>query len=293
MLILISDAFDPSLADKLAKFGEATTDKARLPEADVVLIRSKTKATKDYIDEAKNLKMIIRGGVGTDNIDKPYCAEKGIIVHNTPKSPSIAVAELAFAMMLAVPNHIVKAHTTMSSGEWAKKQLKRTELNGKPLGLVGIGNIAQAVATRAAAFGMNVKAYDKYVSESDKAEMIGTLDELVAQADYISMHLPNTDETRGMMNAAVIAKMKDGAVVVNTGRGATVNADDMKAALESGKVAAYATDVWDSDPPSEDYPILSAPNVLMAPHLGASSVENLLRIGEEVVAHIDAFVGGK
>ena len=293
MLILISDAFDPSLADKLAKFGEATTDKARLPEADVVLIRSKTKATKDYIDEAKNLKMIIRGGVGTDNIDKPYCAEKGIIVHNTPKSPSIAVAELAFAMMLAVPNHIVKAHTTMSSGEWAKKQLKRTELNGKTLGLVGIGNIAQAVATRAAAFGMNVKAYDKYVSESDKAEMIGTLDELVAQADYISMHLPNTDETRGMMNAAVIAKMKDGAVVVNTGRGATVNADDMKAALESGKVAAYATDVWDSDPPSEDYPILSAPNVLMAPHLGASSVENLLRIGEEVVAHIDAFVGGK
>ena len=293
MLILISDAFDPSLADKLAKFGEATTDKARLPEADVVLIRSKTKATKDYIDEAKNLKMIIRGGVGTDNIDKPYCAEKGIIVHNTPKAPSIAVAELAFAMMLAVPNHIVKAHTTMSSGEWAKKQLKRTELNGKTLGLVGIGNIAQAVATRAAAFGMTVKAYDKYVAESDKAEMVPTLEELVAQADYVSMHLPNTPETKDLMNAAVIAKMKDGAVVVNTGRGATVNADDMKAALESGKIAAYATDVWDSDPPSENYPILSAPNVLMAPHLGASSVENLLRIGEEVVAHIDAFVGGK
>jgi D-3-phosphoglycerate dehydrogenase / 2-oxoglutarate reductase len=293
MLILISDAFDPSLAGKLAKFGEVTDDKARLAEANVVLIRSKTKATREYIDEAKNLKMIIRGGVGTDNIDKPYCKEKGIIVHNTPKSPSIAVAELAFAMMLAVPNHIVKAHTTMAAGEWAKKQLKRTELNGKVLGLVGIGNIAQAVATRAAAFGMTVKAYDKYVSESDKAEMIGSLDELAAQADYLSMHLPNTPETKNLLNADVIAKRKNGAVVVNTGRGATVNADDMKAALESGKIAAYATDVWDSDPPSEDYPILSAPNVLMAPHLGASSVENLLRIGEEVVAHIDAFVGGK
>ena len=293
MLILISDAFDPSLPEKLAKFGEVTDDKARLPEADVVLIRSKTQATREYIDEAKNLKMIIRGGVGTDNIDKPYCAEKGIVVHNTPKSPSIAVAELAFAMMLAVPNHIVKAHTTLAAGEWAKKELKRTELHGKTLGLVGIGNIAQAVAVRAAAFGMTVKAYDKYVSESDKAEMVGSLEELLPQVDYLSMHLPKTPETIGMLNAGMIALMKDGAVVVNTGRGLTVDAADMKAALESGKIACYATDVWDSDPPSEDYPILSAPNTLMAPHLGASSVENLLRIGEEVVAHIENFVGGK
>lgn len=293
MLILISDAFDPSLPEKLAKFGEVTDDKARLPEADVVLIRSKTKATREYIDLARNLKMIIRGGVGTDNIDKPYCKEKGIVVHNTPKAPAIAVAELAMAMMLAVPNHIVKADATMHAGEWAKKELKRTELNGKTLGLVGIGNIAQAVAVRAKAFGMNVKAYDKYVAQSDKAEMVPTLEELAAQSDYISMHLPKTDETVGLLNADILAKCKDGVVVVNTGRGLTVDANDMKAALESGKVACYATDVWDSDPPSPDYPILAAPNVLMAPHLGASSKENLLRIGEEVVAHIDAFVGGK
>ena len=293
MLILISDAFDPSLPQKLAKFGEVTDDKARLAEADIVLIRSKTKATREYIDEASNRKMIIRGGVGTDNIDKPYCKEKGIIVHNTPKAPAIAVAELAMAMMLAVPNHIVKAHNTMAAGEWAKKELKRTELNGKVLGLIGIGNIAQAVATRAAAFGMTVKAYDKYVAESDKAEMVPSLEELLPQVDYVSMHLPKTPETVGLLNAKMIALMKDGAVVVNTGRGLTVDAADMKAALESGKIAAYATDVWDSDPPSEDYPILSAPNVLMAPHLGASSAENLLRIGQEVVAHIENFVGGK
>jgi D-3-phosphoglycerate dehydrogenase len=293
MLILISDAFDPSLPEKLAKFGEVTDDASRLSEADVVLIRSKTKATKEFIDEAKNMKLIIRGGVGTDNIDKPYCAEKGILVQNTPKSPSIAVAELAFALMLAVPNHVVKAHTTMAAGEWAKKECKRTELYGKTLGLIGIGNIAQAVAVRAKAFGMTVKAYDKYVATSDKAEMVPTLEGLVAQCDYISMHLPKTEETTGLLNAAVIAQAKDGVVVINTGRGLTVDAAAMKAALESGKVAAYATDVWDSDPPSPDYPILSAPNVLMAPHIGASSTENLLRIGEEVVAHIEAFVGGK
>jgi D-3-phosphoglycerate dehydrogenase len=293
MLILIADAFDPSLEAKLAKYGEVTSDSARLPEADVVLIRSKTKATREYIEQARKMQLIIRGGVGIDNIDKACCAEKGIKVLNTPKSPAIAVAELAMAMMLAVPNHIVKAHNTMSAGEWAKKELKRTELHGKTLGLVGIGNIAQAVAVRAKAFGMTVKAYDKYVASSDKAEMVPSLEELVAQSDYVSMHLPKTEETTGLLNAAVIAKMKDGAVVVNTGRGLTVDAAAMKAALVSGKVAAYATDVWDSDPPSPDYPILSAPNVLMAPHIGASSTENLLRIGEEVLAHIEAFAGGK
>ncbi len=290
MLILISDAFDPSLEGKLAEFGEVTTDKERQSEADIILIRSKTTATREYIDNAPNLKLILRGGVGTDNIDKAYCAEKGIKVHNTPKAPSIAVAELAFAMMIAVPNHIVKANETMHAGEWAKKELKRTELHGKTLGLVGIGNIAQALAVRAAAFGMKVLAYDPYVDSSDKAEMVKDLGEMAAQCDYISMHVPKTDETLGMINAAVIEKMKTGVVVVNTGRGLTVDAADMKAALESGKVACYATDVWDSDPPSADYPILSAPNVLMAPHLGASSNENLLRIGDEICDRIRDFL---
>lgn len=292
MLILISDAFDPSLEGKLAEFGEVTTDKDRQSEADIILIRSKTKATREYIDNAPNLKMILRGGVGTDNIDKVYCAEKGIIVHNTPHAPSIAVAEEAFALMIAVPNHIVKANETMHKGEWAKKELKRSELHGKTLGLVGIGNIAQALAVRAAAFGMKVLAYDPYVESSDVAEMVKDLGEMASQVDYLSMHVPKTDETTGMINAEILGKMKDGAVVVNTGRGLTVDADAMKAALESGKISCYATDVWDSDPPSEDYPILSAPNVLMAPHLGASSKENLLRIGDEICDHIRNFKGG-
>ncbi len=293
MLILISDAFDPGLEAKLTKFGEVTTDKTRLADVNIALIRSKTTCDREYIDNAPNLKMIIRGGVGTDNIDKVYCAEKGIIVHNTPHSPSIAVAELAFALMIAVPNHLIKANDSMREGKWIKKELKRTELHGKTLGLIGIGNIAQAMATRATAFGMKVIAFDKYVETSDKATMCATLEEMVGQADYISMHLPLTDETRGMINAQTIELMKNGVVIVNTGRGLTVDADDLKVALESGKVAAYATDVWPKDPPAADYPLLNAPNVLMTPHLGASSKENLLRIGDEVVGHIENFTGGQ
>jgi len=292
MLILISDAFDPSLEGKLAAYGDVTTDKGRVAEADIVLIRSKTKCDREYIKNAPNLKMIVRGGVGTDNIDKVCCAEKGIVVHNTPKAPSIAVAELAFAMMLAVPNHIVKANESMRMGAWLKKELKRTELHGKTLGLVGIGNIAQAVATRAKAFGMHVTAYDKYVESSRLAVLKNSLEEMVADADYISLHVPLTEETKHMINAAVIAKMKDGVIVINTGRGSTVNADDIVSALESGKIASYATDVWPKDPPDSDYPLLKAPNVFMSPHLGASSKENLLRIGDEVCERIETFLEG-
>jgi D-3-phosphoglycerate dehydrogenase len=292
MLILISDAFDPGLPEKLAGFGEVTTDKDRLPEADIILIRSKTTCDRDYIDLAPNLKMIIRGGVGTDNIDKIYCAEKGIIVHNTPNAPSIAVAELAFAMMLAVPNHIVKANESMRTGKWLKKELKRTELHGKTLGLVGIGHIASAVAVRAKAFGMHVIAYDKYVESSRLAILTGSLEEMLTDADYISLHVPLTEETENMINAESIGQMKDGVIVINTGRGKTVDADDMVAALQSGKIAAYATDVWPTDPPDSDYPLLKAPNVFMSPHLGASSKENLLRIGDEACEHIELFKGG-
>ncbi len=290
MLILISDAFDSSLADRLSTFGEVTDDKARMVDAQVILIRSKTQCDKEYIDKAKNLKLIIRGGVGIDNIDKEYAESKGIAVRNTPKASSIAVAELAFAHMLAVPNRLVEGHNSMSKGEWIKKELKRTELFGKTLCLVGIGNISKEVAKRASAFGMNVVAYDKYIDNSDLADMKKSLNEAVKEADYISMHLPLTSETKGMMNADIFSSFEKKPVVINTGRGACVNADDMKAALEDGRVKAYATDVWPSDPPSADYPILNAKNVFMTPHLGASSAENLLRIGTEAYSIIDELI---
>ena len=289
MKILISDAFDPSLPERLKVFGEVTDDTSQVAEADVVLIRSKTKCTKEYIDGAPNLKLIIRGGVGLDNVDLDYAKEKGIVVKNTPAASSVAVAELAFALMIAVPNHIVKAHNTMAAGEWAKKSLKRTELMGKTLGLIGVGRIGSVLADRATAFGMKVIGYDKYVKSSGIVEL-ESLDDVLAKSDYISLHAPLTPETENIIDADTIAKMKDGVVVINTGRGKCVNAEAMKAALESGKVATYATDVWPSDPPPADYPLLNAPNMLMAPHIGASSKENLLRIGDIVVEIITEFV---
>jgi len=290
MLILICDAFDAGLPAKLARFGEVTDDMGRLTEADVALIRSKTTATAEWFAGAPNLKLIIRGGVGTDNIDKVAAKERGIRVHNTPKASGIAVAELAFAMMIAVPNHIVRAHNSMAEGQWLKKELKRTELNGKKLGTVGIGNIAQELAKRAAAFGMDVQFYDPYVEKCLGYGKCADLKELFATCDYISMHLPFTPETANLVNAEVLAGAKDGIVVINTGRGKTVDPDAMIAALESGKVACYATDVWQKDPPPADDPLLKAPNMLMAPHIGASTKENLLRIGDEVEQIIDAFV---
>ncbi len=288
MKILISDAFDPSLPDRLKKFGEVTDDKSRLSEVDVVLVRSKTKCTKEYIDSAPNLKLIIRGGVGLDNIDLEYAKSKNIIVRNTPEASSVAVAELAFALMLAVPNRLVEAHNSMVEGRWAKKELKRTELMGKTLGLIGLGRIGTGVAKRALAFGMRVIAYDKFVTSSDVAEL-KSLDDVLSEADYISLHLPLTDETKGIINKDTIGKMKDGVVLINTGRGKCVVEEDVAEALKDGKLKAYANDVWYSDPPSPDCPLLKAPNVLMTPHIGASTKENLLRIGDQIVAIIDEF----
>jgi D-3-phosphoglycerate dehydrogenase len=289
MKILISDAFDPSLPERLARFGEVTEDKDRLPEVDVVLVRSKTKCTKEYIDRAPNLKLIIRGGVGLDNIDLEYARSKGIQVFNTASASSIAVAEMAFALMIAVPSRLIEAHESMKEGRWAKKELKRTELHGKTLGLIGAGNIGTELARRAAAFGMQVVAFDPIITSHEIAELV-SFDQLLAVADYISLHVPLTDQTRGMINADTIAKMKDGVVVVNTARGQCVVEEDMAAALEKGKVRAYATDVWYSDPPSPDSPILSAPNVIMTPHIGASTKENMLRIGDVVVQILEDFV---
>ena len=288
MLILIADAFDASLPKRLAQFGEVTDDMTRLKEASVLLIRSKTKVNKDLVDQASALKLVIRGGVGMDNVDKKLCAEKGIKAVNTPKASSVAVAEMAMAFMVAIPARLIEAHTSMKEGKFLKSELKRTELFKKTLGLIGAGAIASEVAKRAQAFGMEVIAYDPFLKEHPIAKLV-SLEELAAKADVISMHTPLTDETRGMVNADLIAKMKDGVIIVNTGRGKCVEESDVAAALTTGKVRAYGTDVWPSDPPPADCPLLTAPNVFMAPHIGASSKENLGRIGDEVVAILTGF----
>ncbi len=283
MKILLCDAFDESLPGRLAPFGEALTDPKRLPEADVVLVRSKTKVTRDFLKDARNLKMVIRGGVGLDNVDIEACREKGIDVRNTPRASSVAVAELTMALMLAVPNRLVEGHVGLKEGKWLKKELKRSELYQKTLGLLGAGLIGTEVARRAQAFGMRVIAYDHYIPNHALAELVDSDEELYAASDYISIHVPLTAETKGMVNRQAISRMKDGVVIVNTARGKVVVEEDLAEALKSGKVRAYATDVFLSDPPDPKSPLLSAPNVVMTPHLGGSSRENLLRIGDNVI----------
>lgn len=289
MKILISDAFDATLPGRLEKFGTVTDDQAQMVDADVILVRSKTKCTREYIDKAAKLRLVIRGGVGLDNVDVEYARSKGIQVFNTAEASAIAVAELAFALMIAVPTRLVEGHAGMKERQWLKKSLKRTELMGKTLGLIGAGNIGTELARRAQAFGMTVIAHDPLLTSHPVVEL-KSLDEVFAEADYLSLHVPLIDSTRGMINATSLATMKDGVVIVNSARGGCVVEADMVAALESGKVRAYATDVWLSDPPDDSCPIYDAPNVVMTPHLGASSKENMLRIGDVIVRILEDFV---
>ena len=288
MKILIADAFDASLPQRLAAFGQVTTDLADLAQVQVLLIRSKTKVTQELIDRAVNLKLVIRGGVGLDNVDREACKAKGIEVMNTAAASSVAVAEMAMAFLVAIPARLIEAHMAMKEGKFPKNELKRTELFQKTLGLIGAGAIASELAKRAAGFGMKVIAYDPFLSSHPLAEL-KTLDEVLAQADFLSIHTPLTDQTRGMFNRESFARMKDGVVIVNTARAKVVVEADLAAALASGKVRAYGTDVWFSDPPAADCPLLSAPNVFMAPHIGGSSKENLLRIGDIVVDILSRF----
>ena len=288
MKILIADAFDASLPKRLETFGSVSSDMAELGQAQILLIRSKTKVTKEMLEQAPNLKLVIRGGVGLDNVDREACKAKGVQVMNTAAASSVSVAEMAMAFMVAIPARLIEAHMAMKEGKFPKNELKRTELFQKTLGLIGAGAIASEVAKRALGFGMKVIAYDPFLTTHPVAEL-KSLEEVVAQADVISIHTPLTDQTKGMFHKDLFAKMKDGVMIINTGRGKVVVEEDLVEALKSGKVRAYGTDVWPSDPPPADCPLLTAPNVFMAPHLGASSKENLGRIGDIVFDILSSF----
>lgn len=287
MVILLADAFAADLPQRLSAFGQVADTMKSLAEAEIIIVRSKTKVDKAMIDAAPKLKYILRGGVGVDTIDVGYAKAKGILVDNTPEATSPAVAELVLAFMLAMPNHIVAADLSMKQGKWLKKELERTELGGKTLGLVGMGRIATEVARRAAAFGMEVIACDKKDKTTDAARMTN-LDDLLSRADFVSLHLPLTDDTRGMIDKARLLKMKQGAYLINTCRGQVVVEADIAEALASGRLAGYATDVYSKEPP-EGSPLWVAPNVLMTPHLGASTEENLLRLGDSIVRRVEAY----
>ena len=293
MKILISDSFGPELPQLLSQHGQVYEgDDTVVPEADVILVRSKTKVRGEYLERAKNLKLVIRGGVGIDNIDSEACAARGILVRNTPQASAIAVAEMAFALMLGLTRHIPAADQGTKAGEWPKKQLKGSELYGKTLGLVGIGNIGTEVAKRAAAFGMKVLAYRKSGRPSDVAEVVN-LDTVLAESDFLSLHIPGTDDTKDLIDAGAIDKMKTGAILINTARGVCVNPHDLAAALSSGKLGGAGIDVYCQEPVPAESPLLKAPNIVLTPHLGASTAENLGRIGVIAERLIADFAAGR
>ena len=292
MLILISDAFHPSLPGILSKYGEATNDKSRLAEAEIVLVRSKTKVTREYIDSAPKLKMVLRGGVGLDNIDREYAGQKGIIVQNTAEASTTAVAELTFALMIALANEIPKADRSMHEGKWLKKELKRVELYGKTLGILGLGRIGLALAARARAFQMRVLGWHPDVNFTDFAEIRSTMKEVLNESDFVSLHMPLLEGTKGIINKQTLGEFKDGAYLINSGRGKLCIEEDIVEALKSGKLAGFATDVWYSDPP-ENSPLFEAPNCIFCPHVGASTTENMLRIGMIIERLIREYVEKK
>jgi D-3-phosphoglycerate dehydrogenase len=258
-----------------------------LPEYDVAVVRSRTKIRQPLIDVCPNLKLIVRGGVGLDTIDVDYARSKGIEVRNTPLASSDSVAELAIGYMFMLARSFYKATETMKTEKWEKKAFNGDEIGGKTLGLVGIGNIGKATARRAVALGMSVVAYDPYVKEFEYGKLV-SLDELLAQADYISLHLPKTAESADMIKEEEFAKMKDGVRIINCARGGIINEDALYEALTSGKVAAAALDVFVQEPPVE-WKLLKLDNVIGSPHIGAATKEGQGRVGAEVAQIVIEF----
>jgi len=259
-----------------------------LPNYDGMVVRSRTKVRKDLIDVCPNLKVIVRGGAGLDTIDHEYAKEKGIAVMNTPLANSKSVAELAIGYMLMMARSLYAASATMKAEKWEKKAFNGDEIGGKTLGLIGIGNIGKEVAKRAIAMEMSVVAYDPFVKEAPAGIKLVSLDELLAQADYISLHLPKTKESANMINTEQFAKMKNGVRIVNCARGGIVNEDALYEALTSGKVAGAALDVFNEEPPT-DWKLAKLDNVIASPHIGAATKEAQARVGAEVAEKLIAF----
>ena len=300
MRILASDGMEKNAVAALRDQGHEVVEQFYAPEDlaeqvknfDVLVVRSATKVRTPIIDaalETGRLKLIIRGGVGIDNIDHEYAESKGIKVMNTPRASSNAVAELAMAHMLSCARFVSIAGHTMREGKWEKKIYNGIEVHGKTLGIVGYGRIGQSLGRMAIAMGMEVVAYDVFHVPGIENEHMHyvELDELFAVSDFISLHVPSL-EGQPLVNAETIAKMKDGVIIVNTSRGTNIDEAALLEALNSGKVRAAGLDVWSSEP-ATDNPLLSHPHVSCTPHIGAATAEAQGRIGAEIVDIIGKF----
>jgi D-3-phosphoglycerate dehydrogenase len=297
--ILISDKLGAAGLEMLEKAADAAYDMktglskeellAIMPKYDGLIVRSGTQVDADVIAAGKNLKVVGRAGIGVDNIDVEAATKQGVIVMNTPGSNSVATAEQTMALMLAVSRHTVPAHNSLAAGEWNRAQFAGVELYGKVLGIVGLGRIGRLVAERAKAFGMTVLAHDPFVTAEDVAGLgvsLVSLDRVYSQADYLTLHTAVTPETTKMINCPTINKMKKGIIIVNVARGKLIDESALAEALQDGHVKAAALDVYASEPPAADNPLIDLPNVLHTPHLGASTIEAQRNVATQIVSQV-------
>ncbi len=279
--VLIADPIENDCIKKLKTFAEVKTlsDKNKLKEeirdADVVIVRSATKITKEILEEAKNLKIIARAGVGVDNIDLNEATRRGILVINAPDASSVSVAEHTIGLMIALARNLIHANNSLKEKRWEKKKLKGIELRGKTLGIIGLGRIGSQVAKRAKAFDMKVIAYDPFVSEN-YARKLGVklvdLKTLLKESDFVSIHVPLTDKTRNMITKRELLLMKKTSFLINCARGGIVNERDLYEILKEKRIAGAALDVFEKEPPF-DSPLLELDNVIVTPHIGGNTVE--------------------
>jgi D-3-phosphoglycerate dehydrogenase len=264
--------------------------------SDVVamVVRSETKVTAKVIEAAKTLRVVGRAGVGVDNVDVEAATQRGVVVMNTPGGNTVSTAELSFTMILSLARKVPQAYSSMASGKWDRKQFQGVELAGKTLGVLGLGRIGSEVAKRALAFGMKVLAYDPFLTDA-RARALGIqlapdLDNVYRDADFITVHMPVTEQTRGMLNSAAFAKMKPKVCVVNCARGEIIVETDLLTALDSGKLAAVALDVFSTEPLPADHPFRKHPAITLTPHLGASTHEAQEKCGIEVAEVITGYL---
>ncbi len=298
--ILISDKLSEKAVEELKKIDdfEVTVKTGMSPEEleneivsyDAIVIRSATKLRANVLEKAKNLKIIVRAGIGLDNVDLKKAEKLGIKVFNTPSATSITVAEYTIGLMFAVARNIPQAYSSMKAHKWEKKLFGGTELYGKTAGIIGFGRIGREVARREIALGMEVIFYDIFDIKSDiSAKQVG-LDELLEKSDYISIHLPLTDKTKNMISYNELKKMKDDGVIINVGRGGIINEADLLRVLNEGKLRAAVLDVYETEPPT-NFELIDHPRVIPMPHLGASAKEGQERAGLEVVKILKEFFG--
>lgn len=266
-----------------------------IAEYDALIVRSRTKVNAQLLEKAGRLRVIGRAGVGVDNIDLQVAQDRGITVLNTPTSTSIAVAEHTLALILSLSRSIPRADKAMKSGEWLKKELTGVELYQKTLGIIGMGHIGGGVARRAAAFGMDIIAYDPLI-HSDEIRQRGaeptSLAELYARSDFISVHVPLTDETRGMIDAGAFKMMKRGVRLICDARGGVIDEEALLAALQSGQVAGAALDVFSLEPPGKTELVLH-PQVIATPHIGAQTTEAQVRAATDIAVEVLAALNGE